>query len=416
LNLQRPDAVRILFCNYEYPPLGGGGGVAMKALAEELAKRHEVTVLTSQALELAPETVHNNVRVIRTPVFFRRRKQVANMPSMAAYLPMGVLRGMKLDPPGRFDVINTHFVLPSGPVGHMLGKYFNAPNVLTAHGGDLFDPSKASSPHLHSLLRGAVRWLLSKADSVVGQSRNTLQHIEEIYGVRRRVDLVPLGIKRPLQKTAGARAMFGLPENAFVIATIGRVVPRKRMPDLVRVLKACNEPSMHLLVIGDGPELGAVTQVAHELGIAARVHCAGEVSEHHKFAALSIADVFASTSQHEGFGLVFLEAMASGLPVVCYDCGGQSDFLATGVTGCIVPLNDLDGMSAAILDLYRNDGRRARMGRRNRELVEYYFIDRCAERYEEIFYSVTESQPEHWRPAAGLRMKRTESSRESSRM
>jgi len=98
--------------------------VVMKALAEELVERgHDATVLTSQALNLPPETSENGVNVIRAPVFFRRHKQVATLPSMAAYLPMGLYRAMHLHPRDRFDIINTHFVLPSGPVGHLLTKY-----------------------------------------------------------------------------------------------------------------------------------------------------------------------------------------------------------------------------------------------------------------------------------------------------
>ena len=72
--------MKILFLNYEYPPLGGGGGVVMGALARELAHRHEVTVLTSQALGLASASVEGGVSIIRAPVFFRRQLAVANFP------------------------------------------------------------------------------------------------------------------------------------------------------------------------------------------------------------------------------------------------------------------------------------------------------------------------------------------------
>src|SRR5688572_11800365 len=102
--------MRILFCNYEYPPLGGGGGVVMAAMARELARRHEVTVLTSRAGGLAAESLDGGVKVVRVPVFFRKHLAVANMPSMAAYLPMGLWRGLKLGRGNAFDIINTHFV------------------------------------------------------------------------------------------------------------------------------------------------------------------------------------------------------------------------------------------------------------------------------------------------------------------
>jgi glycosyltransferase involved in cell wall biosynthesis len=380
--------MNILFCNYEYPPLGGGGGVVMAALARGLARRHSVTVLTSRALGLAAEDWDGGVRVVRAPVFFRKEKAVANVPSMLAYLPMGALAAGRLRRE-RFDVINTHFAVPTGPLGDWLSRRWAIPNVLSVHGGDLYDPSKRLSPHRIGVLRAPIRRLLLRADALVGQSRNTLHNVAQIYGVRRDSELIPLGIDRPPQLER-RRAELGLPEDAFVMATVGRVVARKATPQLVRALKAADRPRAHLLVVGDGPDAANVRAEAQGLGIADRVHLLGQVSEEQKYRALAAADVFVSATQHEGFGLVFLEAMAYGLPVVCYDHGGQTDFLVEGETGSVVPLNDLERFTRALITLHDRPDERERMSRHNRRLIEDYFIDKCAERYETLFLGVVE--------------------------
>jgi glycosyltransferase involved in cell wall biosynthesis len=377
--------VNILFCNYEYPPLGGGGGVVMAALARRLAMRHEVTVLTSQACGLASQSVDEGVRVIRVPVFFRRELAVANLPSMFAYLPQGFARGVALARRGAFDVINTHFAVPTGPLGHALARWHGLPNVLSVHGGDLFDPSKKSSPHLHAPLRAAVRSLLRSADAVIGQSQDTVRHVTELYGVQRDVALIPLGIERPPAIPHASRAHFGLPQDAFVLVTVGRLVARKATTRLINALAACALPDAHILIVGDGPDRDAILQRAVHLGLAERVHLLGTVSDTEKYAALSIADVFATTSQHEGFGLVFLEAMAFGLPILCYDRGGQTDFLRSEETGFVVRLNDETAFTRALVALHADAQGRHRYGEHNRALVENYFIDTCARRYEEVF-------------------------------
>jgi glycosyltransferase involved in cell wall biosynthesis len=376
--------MKILFCNYEYPPLGGGGGVVMAALARELARRHSVTVLTSRAMDLPAERDEGGVRVIRSRVFFRRHLAVANVASMAAYLPMALARGMML---GRssFDVINTHFVVPTGPVGNLLARYYGVPNVLSVHGGDLYDPSKKLSPHRIGLLREPIARLLRRADVLVGQSRNTLQHVEQIYGVRRNSRLIPLGIERPPRVAKATRADFGIPPDAFVMVTVGRVVTRKATPQLVRALAAAHRPDAHLLIVGDGPDADAVRNAATEAGLSGRVHLLGQVSDERKYQALGIADVFVSATQHEGFGLVFLEAMAFGLPVICYDHGGQTDFLVDGKTGHLVALNDFERLTRSIVELHDQPQARAAMGEYNRKLVENYFIENCARQYETVF-------------------------------
>lgn len=380
--------MRILFLNYEYPPLGGGGGVVMAALARELARRHTVTVLTSGALGLPADNTEGGVRVVRVPVFFRKELAVANFASMLAYLPMAGLRGLGLRRSGGFDVINTHFVVPTGPVGHALSRLYRVPNVLSLHGGDLYDPSKGSSPHRHAWLRMPIRRLLQRADALVGQSRNTLQHVVDIYQVRRDMQLIPLGIERPPAIPSAARSDFGLPDDAFVMVTVGRMVARKATVQLVRALHASARPSAHLLILGDGPDVAAVRKAAADAGLAARVHLLGQVSEERKHQALSVADIFVSASQHEGFGLVFLEAMAHGLPVVCYDHGGQTDFLVDGETGFVVPLNDLERFTRGIVDLHDRSANRRAMAEENRRRVEGYFIDSCARRYEAEFDTV----------------------------
>jgi glycosyltransferase involved in cell wall biosynthesis len=376
--------LRILFCNYEYPPLGGGGGVVMAALARTLARRHEVTVLTSGIPGLPAVSMDQDAAVVRVPVLFRRRLSVANLPSMLAYLPSGLWRGLQLGRERCFDVINTHFALPTGPLGNWLSRRLDAPNVLSVHGGDLFDPSKKSSPHRHAALRAIVAHMLRRADVVVAQSQDTARNVSHIYGVARAVELIPLGIDRPpADDGVVQRSEFNIPDDALVLVTAGRIVARKASLQLINTLSAVS--GAVLLMVGDGPEAEAVKRRAVECNVADRLRMLGYVSDAVKYRAYRAADVFVSTSQHEGFGLVFLEAMAFGLPIVCYDRGGQTDFLSTPTTGNVVPLNDAQAFNDAVRALRDSPQRRAEIRRNNLRRVEEYFISRCAERYEHLF-------------------------------
>ena len=84
--------MRILVCNFEYPPLGGGGGVVTAALARALSRRHEITVLTSRAFELPPVSFDGRIRVVRVPTLFRKEPAVANFASMFTYLASACIR------------------------------------------------------------------------------------------------------------------------------------------------------------------------------------------------------------------------------------------------------------------------------------------------------------------------------------
>lgn len=379
--------MRILFVNYEYPPLGGGGGVVNAWLAEELAKRHEVTVLTSGAFDLRKHETTRGVEIVRCRTWFRRDMAVASMPSMATFILGGTRAGHKLVLERDFDVVNTHFALPTGPVGVALARRRGLPNILSVHGGDLYDPSKWMSPHRHAILRSMVRRIVRSSDAVVGQSRNTNENLRRYYDPLSQPKLIPLGIPRPPPAALG-RNELGLPENEFVMITIGRLVARKGIDQLVRMLALLGHPQARLVVIGDGPELGELQGLARDVRVSSQVTFTGFVSDQRKVDWLAASDLYVSTSQHEGFGLVFLEAMAQGLPVVCYDHGGQTDFLANGVNGSVVRLNDLEGFTSAVRELASGDSKRKAISERNRHDVEQFFIEFCARRYEELFDEV----------------------------
>ncbi len=383
--------MRILFTNYEYPPLGGGGGVVNAWLAEELAKKHDVTVLTSQAPNIPFERIEKGVRVLRVPVLGRDQKAVASMTSMASYIPNGIREGRKLLRREKFDIINTHFVVPTGPVGDALSHFAKIPNVLSLHGGDVYDPSKFTSPHRHMPLRMSVRWLLNRADVVVGQSKNTINNMRvfythQVYAVR-----IPLGIPRPGDFGTADRATYGLSDDETVFVTLGRLVSRKNIAELIQVMGALKDKKAKLLIMGTGPLREELEAQARSLGIAEQVKFLGFVEEEEKLRILRMADAFVSTSHHEGFGLVFLEAMACGLPVVCYNYGGQTDFLDDEVTGHVVPLGSTQRFIKAMTNLVENPEKRKEMGELNLERVKSYFIEHCAHSYESLFEETLEA-------------------------
>lgn len=380
--------MRILFCNFEYPPLGGGGGVVNAMLAEALATRHDVTVLTSRAFGFPADAVERGVRVVRVPVLARRRMATANIPSMFAYLIMGPLWGRRMVAGDRYDVINTHFVLPTGPVGDVLARQAGIPNVLSLHGGDLYDPAKWTSPHRHPLLRVWIRRLLRRADLVIGQSTNTLENMRRFY-VTVPATRIPLAIPRPPLEV-GSRDAYGLTKDDIVLVTVGRLVARKAVAQLITMMTGLRGRGVRLLVIGSGPEEPRLREAIRAADLGDRVLLLGSVDEHEKFRILRLSDIYVSTSQHEGFGLVFLEAMATGLPIVCYDHGGQTDFLSDGNSGYLVPLNDLGGFQDRCETLISDPDRRREIGRANLERVEEFFIETCAARYEDALSGAVE--------------------------
>lgn len=385
--------MKILFCNYEYPPLGGGGGVLTTLLAEEMAKQHAVTVLTSRAFDLPANEVVNGVKIVRVPVLFRKSNSVGSLPSLLSYIPMAIHTGKTLVRSTRFDVINSHFVLPTGPVGDALSRYAGVPNVLTALGGDLYDPSKWLSPHRHLVFRMWIRMLIRRADRIVGDSEDTVANVGKYYTNEVQPLSISLGIRRPPNDVA-QRGDHGFEPDDVLFVTVGRLVARKAVDQLVHLMDALRDTGAHLLIVGSGPQEESLRSLVHAEGLEEQVRFMGRVSDAEKFRLLRMSDVYVSTSQHEGFGIVFLEAMACGLPIICYNRGGQTDFLVDGDTGYLVTLNDLKDFERRCRELVEDHELRKRLSDFNVQAMNHYYIDRTAREYEQVFEDAIAAQTE----------------------
>jgi glycosyltransferase involved in cell wall biosynthesis len=383
--------MNVLMLNYEYPPLGGGGGVVNQQLAEELSQNNQVTLITSQFGDQPSHEIRGGVEIFRVPVLLRRNPNAATLLSMFSFFPTSLRTGYTLLHTRPFDLVHSMFAIPSAPSGFLLAKRFRLPHVLSILGGDVYDPSKRLSPHRAPLLHATVKKLLADSDRVIAMSSDIVARAVTHYGVTRQIDMIPHGIRPPLfaPKT---RADLGYHRDAILLTTVGRLIPRKAVHELLAIVREVANPKVHLVIIGDGPERPKLEALAKGWQVAERVHFLGNVSDEAKFQVLNIADIYLSSTQHEGFGLVFLEAMAVGLPIVSYDNGGQVDFLVDDKTGFLVKLGDHQTLVQRTQTLIDNGALRQRIGQFNRRHVEDYYIATCGRKYQ-VLYDALVSAP-----------------------
>jgi len=341
---------KILILNYEFPPLGGGGGRVSISLGKGfLEKGYEVDVITSMYDGLLRNENVEGINVHRVTILGRKRKQTASFLSMLTFLISGSLCGIRLCRKNNYAFINTHFVLPTGPLGFFLSKLFRIKNILSLLGGDIYDPSKKSSPHNSFYMRWVVKNLLNQADHIVALSSDIQKNAVHFYKPEKEITVI-INSYEPFVFEAVPGASLGLKENKRYLISIGRVVPRKGFDYLIKCL-ALLDDDIELLIIGDGTEKEALTGLALEMGLTDRVHLLGEVSEEEKFQYLSNADIYVLSSLHEGLGIVLQEAMQVGLPIVSTNYGGQVDLVTNNVNGLLVEPENAVALAEAIRHL-----------------------------------------------------------------
>jgi glycosyltransferase involved in cell wall biosynthesis len=183
------------------------------------------------------------------------------------------------------------------------------------------------------------------------------------------------------------RAELGIPQDAWVVGTVGRLAPEKDQTLLVRAMAPLLDERRQLVILGDGPERGAV-----EASIAATCrpefcHLLGSKPDVERY--LVAFDAFALSSKTEGLPLSMLEAMAAGVPVISTAVGGIPDVLQTGVTGLLVPPGDQQALFRQLLFLVNYPTAALRIGTRGRDLVRADFsLAGMAERYHGVYGSV----------------------------
>ncbi len=190
----------------------------------------------------------------------------------------------------------------------------------------------------------------------------------------------------PGEARARARRQLGLPEQALVVGTVGRLVEVKNHALLLQAIArlAPDHPALHCVMVGDGPLRGALTAETARLGLTVRTHWLGQRSDAARIAGLF--DVYVSSSVTEGTPMAVLEAMAAGTPVVATAVGGLPHVLAQGDAGVLVPSQDVHALASALDSLLRDAGRREVLGAAARSRVESQFsLSACARRYAEVY-------------------------------
>ncbi|MGH3787544.1 MAG: glycosyltransferase family 4 protein [Pseudonocardiaceae bacterium] len=227
--------------------------------------------------------------------------------------------------------------------------------------------------------RMALRRIGTDADVITAVSQYTRRRVASAFGPQARLELLPPGVDcAAFRPDPGARAEIRRRHrlgDGPVVLCVSRLVARKGQDTLVRALPAIRRqvPGATLLLVGDGPKRVALYRLAKSCGVAGAVVCTGPVPWSELPAYYAAGDVFAMpcrTRGHgldvEGFGLVFLEAAATGLPVVAGNAGGARETVRVGDTGDLVNGRDVAAVARTVATLLADPERAAAMGRRGR--------------------------------------------------
>lgn len=356
-----------LFCNYEFPPIGGGGGTCSYYLAKELAALgHRVRVVTAAYGDLPPEEDLDGFHVTR----LRARRELpgqSNPREMVSYA-IAAFRHLLFTRP-RPDLLLSFHSIPSGMPAWPVSVLRGIPHIVHFQGGDVpgWLPGELEAMHRRSLWLN--RAIVHQSAAALANS-NGLAALAQPSFPRKHIGVLRGGVDPGRFPAPDRRAR---PAGDCRLLFAGRLTTQKGLDVLLRSLgRVARENAglpWSLDVAGDGPRRAEFESLASSEGIAHRVRFHGFLPRERVRELYAEADVFAFPSRFEGMPNVVLEAMASGLPIIGTRIAGTEELVEEGVNGVLLPVDDLDACAGACLRFVANLEERLRMGEASRRLV-----------------------------------------------
>jgi glycosyltransferase involved in cell wall biosynthesis len=380
--------MRILMFNYEFPPVGGGGGWVAYYLGKHFVEAgHEVRLITAQYRGLPQDEVIEGFHVHRVPAL-RKRPGVCSVHEMLTYTISSSVYGFKSMRRFNPDIVQVFFGIPSGVAPYLMKKFSGFPYVVFLGGRDVPRPNPDPPFYrwLYRLLTPAIRGIWRNAAAVVACS-------DGLRALARRTEaaipilVIPDGLDLS-RFTPTPRDVY--PEKVRVL-TIGRLIPRKGFDFLIQALPKVMEQVQHdfeVEIVGDGPERSHLENLAHKFGVKRKIRFVGSVPYAELPKKYQGADLFTLCSLAEGMPLVVLEAMGSGLPIVASRVQGVEDLVEVGTNGCLFAPGDVDGLAKSLIEMINNGEQRVHMGKASVARVQKYDWRNIAASYLDIYRQI----------------------------
>ena len=394
--------MRILVLTPTFLPAVGGAELVLLQVYRRLARRHSVELLTpyldqklldERGSDAYDELINFGVR--------RYRDRWSFMKIRGHRLTLGAIPPFSLSAIGQVrrvvedfvpDVVNVHYVMPTGFAGVYVERKLGVPTVVTYNGRDV------PGPGVPVLWKGWHRWIgrsCSDMTFVSSYCRNVIfgPNSTEGHIIHNGVDLPTMATQ---EEASELRRRLGIGDEERVLFALQRLDRLKRVDVIIQSLAQVLvvHPNIRLVIGGKGEDLSRLKECVNELGLADHVIFAGFVPKEQLPAFYGLADLFVFHSTYETFGMVLVEAMSYGKCVVSVNSTAIPSVVSHGETGWLVPPMEPTAMAAAINRLLEDDELRRVIERQGRERAESSFDwDYIAEAYEKVLHEASHRRP-----------------------
>ncbi len=385
--------MRILFLNYEYPPLGGGAGNATKYILYEFSKQKNtiVDVVTSSVDNFKIEKIGDNITIYKLPI--GKNVDQAHSQSRSEiikYTFRAFIFSRKLMHQNRYDLAHSFFTVPCGFLSYLFKLFYGLPFVVSLRGADVPGYTERFKI-LYIFIKPLVKLIWGNSSAVVSNS-DKLRNIAYMTNKKQKIDIIFNGIDTDefypsVQKKRG---------DKFKILFVSRLCQRKGAIYLLEAVEKLVKLGLKVdaTFVGDGDMREELYQFPAKHGISDSVFFYGSISHNELPKIYQSADVFVFPSLNEGMSNALLEALASGLPVIVTDVGGTQELIKNGINGYVVPLRDSNSIAEAIKSMIDNPNITMCMSNENRKKAESMSWKNVAENYLNIYGNIVKAKKE----------------------